>query len=106
MPVNDIVFNSAKKLASLLRTRKLSAVELMKAHIAQVERLNPQVNAIVTFLPDAALKEARKLDAKRARAKSNDDLGPLAGLPIAARLSALRFTRTTCRPKTMSWSSG
>ncbi len=77
-----MIFESAKKLAKLLRTRKLSAVELMRAYIAQIERVNPKVNAIVTFLPEAALKEAKKLDAKRARSRT-DDSGPLAGLPIA-----------------------
>src|SRR5258706_10857752 len=77
-----MVFQSAKKLARLLRTRKISAVELMRAYIAQIERVNPKVNAIVTFLPEAALKEAKKLDAKRARSRT-DDSGPLAGLPIA-----------------------
>jgi amidase len=65
-----------------MRARKISAVELMRAYIAQVERVNPKVNAIVTFLPEAALKEAKKLDAKRARART-DDSGALAGLPIA-----------------------
>jgi amidase len=77
-----VIFQSAKKLARLMRTRKVSAVEVMRAHIAQIERVNPRVNAIVTFLPEAALKEAKKLDAKRARART-DDSGPLAGLPIA-----------------------
>ena len=81
--MNDIVFQPARKLARLLRTRKLSTVEVMKAFIAQVERVNPKVNAIVTFLPEAALKEARKVDARRARANSKDAIGPLAGLPIA-----------------------
>ena len=81
--MKDLVFQSAKKLARLIRTRKLSAVEVMKAHIAQIERVNPKVNAIVTFLPEAALKEARKLDAKLARKGGADGLGPLAGLPIA-----------------------
>jgi amidase len=96
MPVNDIVFKSARKLASLLRARKISAVEVMKAHIAQVERLNPTVNAIVTFLPDAALKEAKKVDAKRSRAKSNDGLGALAGLPIAYKdMLVTKGIRTT-----------
>jgi amidase len=94
--MNDIVFKSAKKLASLLRTRKVSAVEVMKAHIAQVERLNPKVNAIVTFLPEEALKEARKLDAKRARAGPNDGLGLLAGLPIAYKdMLVTKGIRTT-----------
>ncbi len=81
--MTDLVFQPARKLARLLRTRKLSTVEVMKAFIAQVEHVNPKVNAIVTFLPDAALKEAKRLDAKRARARGKDDIGPLAGLPIA-----------------------
>ena len=80
--MDRMIFQSAKKLARLMRTRKVSAVEVMRAHIAQIERVNPKVNAIVTFLPEAALKEARKLDAKRAHART-DDSGPLAGLPIA-----------------------
>ena len=77
-----MIFQSAKKLARLMRAKKISAVEVMRAYIAQVERVNPKVNAIVTFLPEAALKEAKKLDAKRARPRT-DDSGPLAGLPIA-----------------------
>jgi amidase len=94
--MSDIVFQSAKKLAQLLRARKLSAVEVMKAHIAQIERVNPKVNAIVTFLPEEALKEARKLDARRARARSPQDFGPLAGLPIAYKdMIATRGIRTT-----------
>jgi amidase len=81
--MDDIIFKPAKTLARLLRTRKLSAAEVVKAHIAQVERFNPRVNAIVTFVPDAALKEAKKLDARRSRVKSAEGFGALAGLPIA-----------------------
>ena len=92
--MNDLVFQSAKKLARLIRTRKLSAVEVMKAHIAQIERVNPKVNAIVTFLPEAALKEAKKVDAKLA--KDPAKVGPLAGLPIAYKdMTVTRGIRTT-----------
>lgn len=92
--MNDLVFQSAKKLSRLIRTRKLSAVEVMKAHIAQIERVNPKVNAIVTFLPEAALKEARKVDAKLARDPSK--VGPLAGLPIAYKdMVVTKGIRTT-----------
>ena len=37
----------------------------MQAFIAQIERVNPKVNAIVTFLPEQALKAAKALDRKK-----------------------------------------
>ena len=79
--MNAIVSKSARTLARLLRTRKLSRVEVMRAFISQVEATNPKVNAIVTFLPEQALDEARKLDRKPGRGAK--PVGPLAGLPIA-----------------------
>ena len=79
--MNDIVSRSAKSLARLLRSRKLSRVEVMRAFIAQVERVNSKVNAIVTFLPEQALAEAKKLDRRAGRGAK--DIGPLQGLPIA-----------------------
>ena len=79
----------AVKLARLLRARKVSATELMKAFITQIERVNPKVNAIVTFLPERALKAAKALDRKKSSA-------PLAGLPIAYKdLVATKGVRTT-----------
>jgi len=74
----DICFAPPKKLAQLIHARKLSATEVMKAFIAQVEKTNPQVNAIVTFLPEQALAAARKFDRLK-----NKKAFPLAGLPIA-----------------------
>ena len=71
--MTDICFTPAKKLARLIRSRKLSATEVMKAFIAQIERVNPKVNAIVTFLPEAALSAAKKFDRNF---KSNKDQTP------------------------------
>ena len=73
-----IVFESARTLAARIRRRELSAVEVVAAFIAQVERVNPRVNAIVTFTPERALEEAARIDAM-----PRDGRGPLAGLPIA-----------------------
>jgi len=88
--MEDICFASAVKLARLLRARKISAVEVMKAFIAQIERVNPKVNAIVTFIPERALKAAKAFDQKKTPA------GPLAGLPIAFKdLVATKGIRTT-----------
>jgi amidase len=94
--MSTIVFESAKKLAGLMRSRKVSAVEVMQAFIGQVERVNPKVNAIVTFLPEQALADAKKLDTQRANATGADPHGPLAGLPIAYKdMIATRGIRTT-----------
>ena len=88
-PMTDLVFKPAKTLARLLRTRKLSRVEVVRAFIAQIERVNPKVNAIVTFLPEQALKEAKALDRRKSHA-------PLAGLPIAYKdLVPTKGIRTT-----------
>ena len=74
----EICFTPARKLAQLVRTRKVSATEVTKAFIAQIERVNPKVNAVVTFLPELALKQAREFDRRK------KDL-PLGGLPIAIK---------------------
>ncbi len=86
----ELCFTGARRLAQMIRARKVSASEVMRAFIAQIERVNPRVNAIVTLLPEQALKEAKKLERKGAR------LGPLAGLPIAYKdLIDTRGIRTT-----------
>jgi amidase len=91
--MTDLVFLPARKLSRLLRNRKLSSVELVRAFIAQVERVNPKVNAIVTFLPDEALREAKRIDQRRMRGA---DLGPLAGLPNAYKdMIVTKGIRTT-----------
>jgi amidase len=59
-----------------VRTRELSAVELLEAHLVQIARVNPEVNAVVTLVPELALEAARAVDAGRVG-------GVLAGLPIA-----------------------
>ena len=63
MSDQELCFTPARKLAQMLRARKLSATELLKAFIGQIERVNPKVNAIVTLVPEAALAQAKKLDA-------------------------------------------
>jgi amidase len=84
--MSEICFMPARKLARLIRARKLSATEVVKAFIAQVERVNPKVNAIVTFVPELALKAASKADRK----------SRYAGLPIAYKdLMPTKGIRTT-----------
>jgi amidase len=74
---------SGRELARLIRTRKLSAREVMSAHLRQIERLNPKVNAVVAKLGDAeCLALADEADR---RIGKGDKVGPLHGLPFAIK---------------------
>ncbi len=65
--------------AAMLRRREISAVELLDAHLLQIERLNPQLNAIVTLVPEMARDMAEKADRTLA---SGGDIPLLTGLPV------------------------
>ena len=93
MSDREICFLTATELSRLIRNRELSATEVLEAHLAQIDRLNPKVNAIVTLVADQAGKQARAAD--RALA-AGDEVGPLHGLPIAHKdLVWTRGIRTT-----------
>ncbi len=77
---SDICFLPATTMADQIRRKKLSARETLDAHLKQIERVNPKVNAIVTLVAEQAMENARKADEAQARGAA---LGPLHGLPIA-----------------------
>ena len=89
----SVCFMSAVEMARLIRTKKLSAREALAAHLKQIERVNPKVNAIVTLVPEMAAAAAAKADEMQAR---RETLGPLHGLPVAHKdLLETRGIRTT-----------
>jgi amidase len=84
---------SALEMARLIRARKLSAREALAAHLQQIERVNPKVNAIVTLVPELAAAAAAKADEMQAH---KETLGPLHGLPVAHKdLLETKGIRTT-----------
>src|SRR5580693_1109944 len=90
---STICFMSAIEMARLIRTKKLSAREALAAHLKQIERVNPKVNAIVTLVPEMAAAAAAKADEMQAR---KEKLGALHGLPVAHKdLLETRGIRTT-----------
>lgn len=93
MSVQEICFLSAEELVQRMRSKKLSAVEVMQAHLSQIDRINPKVNAIVTLLPEQAMAQARFADEALAKGK---ELGCLHGLPVAHKdLVLTKGIRTT-----------
>jgi len=90
---SSVCFMSAVEMARMIRAKKLSAREALAAHLKQIERVNPKVNAIVTLVPEMAADAAAKADEMQAHKAS---LGPLHGLPVAHKdLLETRGIRTT-----------
>jgi amidase len=90
---SSICFTSAIEMAQLIRAKKLSAREALAAHLKQIERVNPKVNAIVTLVPEMAADAAARADEMQAH---KETLGPLHGLPVAHKdLLETRGIRTT-----------
>ena len=57
MSGQELCFLTATELARCVRANELSAIEVMEAHLTQIARINPQVNAVVTFPPEEELGE-------------------------------------------------
>ena len=89
----DLVNLSAVEMVRLIGVKDITAKELMEAHLLQIERINPKVNAIVTLLPDLAIEKAEETDLAIAR---GEDVGILQGLPVAHKdLVPTKGIRTT-----------
>jgi amidase len=85
---------SALELTARIRRKDVSARELMAAHLARIERINPKVNAIVTLVAERAMADAARADEQTARGGT---LGVLHGLPVAHKdlvdTAGIRTTR-------------
>src|SRR5712691_2128056 len=79
----DICFMRAVDMAELMRQKKLSAREVMQAHLKQISRVNPLVNAVVTHVSEEQLMaQAAAADESLAKGKL---LGPLHGMPVGVK---------------------
>ncbi|MFI1386409.1 amidase family protein [Embleya sp. NPDC020886] len=76
----DLCAFPAHELAALIRSRHVSAREVVLAHLERLNEANPLVNAIVTRIDDRALQRAEELDR---RIVHHGPVGPLHGLPVA-----------------------
>jgi Asp-tRNA(Asn)/Glu-tRNA(Gln) amidotransferase A subunit family amidase len=83
-PAHELTRLTASQIAELVAAGQVSAAEIVEAHIARIEEVNPKLNAVVVKLYDQARREAKARDAARLRSES---LGPLAGVPITIKES-------------------
>ena len=78
----ELVFKTARQQAKLIADGEILSEELVNAHLDQIERLNPAVNAMVTMVAESALEQACEADMAR---MDGEEMGPLYGLPIAIK---------------------
>jgi aspartyl-tRNA(Asn)/glutamyl-tRNA(Gln) amidotransferase subunit A len=78
--ISALLLSSLAEASELLRTKKLSPVELAQACLARIEALNPELNAFITVTAEMALGQARAAEAEIQRGNWR---GPLHGIPLA-----------------------
>ena len=79
---NEIIYASARTMARAIQDKEVSAVELVEAHLARIEEVNPTINAVVKLAAERARAEAAEADAALARGESK---GALHGVPFTLK---------------------
>jgi len=82
--MSELTFLSAVAMAERIRKKEVSPVELVEAHLARIEKLNPRLNAFVQVDADGARRQARVAESAVA---GNATLGPLHGVPVSIKSS-------------------
>jgi fatty acid amide hydrolase len=78
----ELVWVGAAELARLIKAKEVSSTEVVEAHLARIEQINPKLNSVAIPLFDQARQEASEADAAL---KRGDELGPLHGVPITIK---------------------
>ena len=93
MTRDELCYESATTLATRIRARELSPVEVVDTFLDRIERINPALNAYCTVTADLARAEARRIEAA---IQGGEDVGPLAGVPVSIKdLLITNGVRTT-----------
>lgn len=97
MTVDDVLDLDLVAVAGLIRGRKVSSLEVTRACLKRIERVQPIINCYIRIEAEAAIKAAKRADAALAKGKA---LGPLHGVPLAHKDMFYRDGQvTTCGSK-------
>ncbi len=80
--MSDLIYASVVQLASAIKAKTVSSVELVQAYLDRIEAVNLRLNAVVQLCADAALEQARRADEALARGESH---GLLHGIPMTIK---------------------
>ena len=111
-PIDDRTGLALSEASQLVRSKKVSPVELTHECLSRIERLNPKLNAFITVTADSALAEARRAEAEIQHSRWR---GPLHGIPIALKdlvdtagvhtTAASEYSKTVFQPRTQRLSA-
>jgi amidase len=82
--MQDLWRLSAKDIAALIGSKKISAMDAATAALGRLDAVNPKINAVVDHRPEDVLAQARAIDAAIAR---GEEAGPLAGVPVTVKVN-------------------
>jgi amidase len=85
--LDDIVYLSLTEMAECIRTKKISPVQLVDAHLSRIDELNPKLHAFVTVDTARARAQAKSAEAALGSSAKSDFIGPLDGVPISIKSS-------------------
>ncbi|MEI7797954.1 MAG: Asp-tRNA(Asn)/Glu-tRNA(Gln) amidotransferase subunit GatA [Actinomycetes bacterium] len=98
--MSELIYKSAAQLSESLAKKEVSAREVTQAHLDQIAKVDKAVHAFLFVDTDGALAQADQVDAARAK---GENLGPLAGVPLALKdILAQEGIPTTCGSKILA----
>src|SRR6185312_5301562 len=97
--MNRLLTLSGTKQAELIREGSISSTELVAAHLARIDEVNPKLNAVVETLRDSALRDAESVDRRRA---AGEPMRPLEGVPFSIK-DSIQVRGTVCSAGTLGF---
>jgi aspartyl-tRNA(Asn)/glutamyl-tRNA(Gln) amidotransferase subunit A len=95
--LSSLLDGTLTELSAALAAKRVSALELARACLERIARLNGALNAFITVDEERTLADARAADARRAGKGNAGDAGPLTGIPVAYKdIYCTKGVRTTC----------
>ena len=99
MTQDDLCYQSIEQLAALIARSELSPVELTRAYLDRIDRIDPQLNSYITVTAERALRDAQTAEAE---IRQYGPKSPLHGIPLAHKdIVATRDIPTTCGSKVL-----
>ena len=97
--MDKVLALSGTQQAALIRDGGISSAELVNAHLARIEEVNPALNAVVEVLREAALREAAAVDGRRA---AGEPMRPFEGVPFSIK-DSIEVAGTVCSAGTLGF---